>query len=329
MQAAVLGATGFIGGHVVRALNNAKIDVRVVRRSRGPALALKDLAFEDFHGDLDDVASLKNALEGIDVVFNTAGYYPIYSSEKERQKSVALAQIRNFIQAVADCKISKVVYTSAMSTMGYDPQHPDVPSDEETPYDPRHFRGAYYEIKYAVEQELLKAAQDGLPIVIVNPTGVFGDHDVKPSSGQVIVAIAKKQFPAVIQAKANVIDVRDVAKAQVAALHHGQVGERYILGSHNTDAVAMAQLIAKIAKVDPPKFRIPLPLAEVAARLSELSGKLLRQEKPLLPLVGIHFLKYGMHYNTQKAVRVLGLTHTPMEETFDRALRWFGKNGYL
>jgi nucleoside-diphosphate-sugar epimerase len=108
MQAAVLGATGFIGGHVVRALNNAKIDVRVVRRSRGPALALKDLAFEDFHGDLDDVASLKNALEGIDVVFNTAGYYPIYSSEKERQKSVALAQIRNFIQAVADCKISKI-----------------------------------------------------------------------------------------------------------------------------------------------------------------------------------------------------------------------------
>ncbi len=326
MLAAVLGATGFIGGHIVRALNNAKIDVRVVRRSSGPSLALKDLTYDEMYGDLDDADSLKNAFQDVDVVFNTAGYYPIYSLGKQSQIDIALSQINNFIEAISESKVKKVIYTSAMSTMGYNPHGL---SDENTPYDTHHFKGTYYEMKYAVEQELLKAASAGTPIVIVNPTGIFGDHDVKPTSGQIIVAIAKKQFPAVIQAKANVIDVRDVAKAQVAAIHRGKVGERYILGSHNTDAITMCEMIAKIAQVDPPKIKIPLPLAEGVAMVSEVVGKIFHQEKPALPLVGIHFLKYGMHYDCQKAIRELGLTSTPIEETFDRALRWFGKNGYL
>lgn len=326
MLAAVLGATGFIGGHIVRALNQAKIDVRVVRRSRGESLALKDLTYEDMHGDLDDADSLKNAFEGVDVIFNSAGYYPIYSLGKQSQIDIALSQIKNFIEAVNASKASKVIYTSSLSTMGY---NPNGLSDENTPYDTHHFKGAYYEMKYAVEQELLRATKNGSPIVIINPTCIFGDHDVKPTSGQIIVAIAKKQFPAIIQAKANIIDVRDVAKAQVAAIQHGKIGERYILGSHNTDAITMCETIAKIAKVTPPKIKIPLALAEGAAIISEVFGKILHQEKPALPLVGIHFLKYGMHYNCQKAQRELGLTHTPMEETFDRTLRWFGKNGYL
>lgn len=326
MLAAVLGATGFIGGHIVRALNQAKIDVRVIRRSSGDSLALKGLDYEEMYGDLEDTASLKNAFQDVDIVFNSAGYYPIYSLEKHKQIRMALRQIQNFLQAVEQSKISKVIYTSAMSTMGYNPHGL---SDENTPYDSHHFKGTYYEMKYAVEQALLQAASRGTPIVIVNPTGIFGDHDIKPTSGQIIVAIAQKKFPAVISAKANVIDVRDVAKAQVAAISRGKIGERYILGDHNTDSVTMCDIIARLAKVDPPKIKIPLSLATGVALTSEIMGKILHQGKPALPLVGLHFLKYGMHYNCQKAIHELGLTSTPLEETFDRALRWFGKSGYL
>lgn len=327
MKAIVLGATGFIGSHVARALVAEGIDVRILRRGTSPTLALEGLKVEQVIGDLDDKASLIQGMKGCDVLFNAAGYYPLYSFERENQKKTAVQQMKNVIEAAKEAGISRFVYTSSMSTIG---KNPDGPSDEETPYDPKHFTGLYYEIKYLLEQEALKAARDGLHTVIVNPTGVFGDYDVKPTSGTLVVAIAQKKVPAIIDALMNAVDVRDVGKGQVAALLKGESGRRYILGSHNTTVWEISHLIARLVNVPPPRIKLPLVLAEGAAFLSEILGKyVLHQEKPFMPMVGIDFLKYGMHYDTSRAEKELGFTSTPLEETLAREVRWFREKGYL
>lgn len=326
-NAIVLGATGFIGSHVARALVKEGIDVRVLRRQSSPTLALEGLKVEEVLGDLNDKGSLVRAMKGAHCLFHVAGYYPLYSFEREKQKAIALRQIRNVLEAAEEAKVPKIVFTSSMSTIG---KNPSGLSNEETSYDPTHFRGLYYEIKHEVEQEVLAYCKKGLPVVIVNPTGVFGDYDVKPTSGILVVQIAKRKVPAIIDAKMNAVDVRDVAKGQIAAMKQGKIGRRYILGGHNTTVWEVSCLIARLAKVPPPRLKIPLFVANGAAWLSELAGfYLLHQDRPALPIVGIDFLKYGMHYDTTRAQTELGFKVTPFEETFDRALAWFRKNQYL
>lgn len=327
MKAIVLGATGFIGSHVVRALIGEGIDVRILRRRSSPTLALEGLKVEEAIGDLDDKGSLVKACRGSHVLFHTAGYYPIYSFKRDEQKAHALRQMKNLLEATREAKVSKIVYTSSMSTIG---KNETGPSNEETPYDPRKFRGLYYEIKYLLEQEVLSAVQAGLPVVVVNPTGVFGDYDVKPTSGILVVQIARRKVPMIADAKMNAVDARDVARGQIAAMKLGKIGRRYLLGGHNTTVWELASLIARLSGVPPPRMKLPLFMARAAAFSSEVLGKyLLHQDKPLFPRVGVDFLRYGMHYDTTRARTELGLKPTPLEETFERAIGWFRKNGYL
>lgn len=328
MKAVVLGATGFIGSHVARALVTEGITVRIVRRRSSPTLALEGLKVEETVGDLNDKPSLVRAFKECDALFHVAAYYPLYSFDREKQKVLALRQMKNVLEAAAESGIPKIVYTSSMSTIGKATD--GAPSNEETPYDPRYFRGLYYEIKHLAEEAALAATKEGLPLVVVNPTGVFGDYDVKPTSGSLVVAIASRKLPAIFDAKMNAVDVRDVARGQIAAMRQGKVGRRYILGAHNTTVWEVARLIARLAGVSPPLLKLPLFLGEVAAFASEALGRyLLRQEKPLIPRVGIDFLKYGMHYDTSRAQSELGFKTRPLEETFERALSWFRKNNYL
>ncbi len=338
MKALVLGATGFIGSHVVRALVQEGVDVRILRRQSSPHLALKGLKLEESIGDMNDFDSLKKAVKGCEVIFHVAAYYALYSFEKEKQKTLALQQMKNVLKAAEG--VSKFIYTSSLSTIGRpvgavlvtggNPLGTAPLSNEDTPYNPADFTGLYYEVKYLLEQEALRQAQQGLPVVIVNPTGVFGDYDVKPTSGSLVVAIASGKLPVLFDAKMNAVDVHDVARGQVAAMKIGKVGRRYILGSHNTTVWEIAHLIARLAKVSPPRLKLPIAVGEVAAYASEIVGKfVLHQDKPLIPRVGIDFLKYGMHYDTSRAKTELGFTSTPMEETFDRAIVWFRKNQYI
>jgi len=326
-KAIVLGATGFIGSHVARALVEEGLDVRALTRSSKPSLALEGLKVERVTGDLNDLNSLKRAFQGCDYLFHVAGYYPIYSNHFDRQENLALAQMENVLAAAESVHFKRIVYTSSLSTIGREPS--GKPSTEETAYETRHFTGLYYQIKFLQEAAALTAADQGLPVVMVNPTGVFGDYDVKPTSGALVIAIAKKQLPFLFDAKCNVVDARDVAKGQIAAMKKGKVGRRYILGSHNTTSWEMARTIARIAKVRPPYARLPLAIGEIAAHASEFVGRLFRQDKPLIPLVGIDFLKYGMHYDTSRAKSELGFMSRPIEETFERALAWFKKHRYI
>ncbi len=322
----VLGATGFIGSHVARALVAKGYDVRCLSRSLIPSPALEDLKVERVIGDIDDPESLKKAMGGCQALFHVAGYYPLYSLNAESQKKTAEIQMRNVLESAKIAGIEKIVYTSSMSTIGKTSD--GSPSNEDTAYDPDYFIGLYYRIKRLQEDMVLEAAKRGQWIAVVNPTGVFGDHDVKPTSGALIVALIKKQAPFLFDAPMNAVDARDVGRGQVAALEKGVSGKRYILGGTNTTVWNLAQKICAIAKVRPPFARLPIFVGDVLSLVSETVEDALNRPKPLLPQVGIDFLKYGMHYDVSRAREELGFTSVPLEETLTRAVEWFRKNGY-
>jgi dihydroflavonol-4-reductase len=330
MKALIIGATGFIGSHIARACLQAGWAVRVTRRNSSSLLALEDIKDRvDFvEADLLDVDSLIQAMKGCDCVFNTAGYYPLYSFDIDGQEQKALEYLSNLTVALEKCEVPRLVYMSSMSTMGL-AQEGQL-ADETTPYDPSRHRGAYYRIKYAVEQKLLEEISKGLPALIVNPTGVYGTHDVKPTSGAFITMVAKGRVPALVDRPINIIDAHDVGRLAVAAAARGRIGQRYLLGGTNTSTFDFAMRVAALAGVKGPSWRMPLSLLKGLARSSEyVSRFILHANQPLLPSVGVEFVEYGQHYDDAKARKELDSQRRPLDQTIAAALQWFTDNKYI
>ena len=81
MKALVTGATGFIGGAVVRALVDRGIDVRVLTRGESDLHNLQDLTVERVEGDLRDEASLRKALTGCQQLYHVAAHYALWAKD--------------------------------------------------------------------------------------------------------------------------------------------------------------------------------------------------------------------------------------------------------
>lgn len=319
----VLGATGFIGGHIaLLALKNG-YHVRGFRRNPESTGHLGDYGIEWVNGNLADFDSLLNAMQGMDVVFHAAAFYPNHAKPKNVPDQVAHAvdEIERVIQAAKTAGIKRFVYTSSLTTIGHPPKGSKRLANETDFYIPGSLpKSAYYESKIAMENCVLKAAQAGFPAVVVNPTAVFGPGDVHLSLGKILIAIKRGYVLAWVPATTNVVDVRDVAIGHLAAARNGRIGERYILGGFNTSVKTIIDIVASIFKVSRPRFPISIKTIERIVRFVDL-----------LP-----FLSTGNHmraiplwqsFNTTKAENELGMQHRPFEQTVEDAMRWFKENG--
>jgi len=146
--ALVLGASGFIGGHVARALLEEGWGVRGLRRSPQSVGHLGDLRIDWFEGDVEVPASLRPAMEEADVLFHVAGYVPPNTYRIPAKVAQAVQRIRGVLQAAEAAGIRRVVYTSSLSTIGAPPGAHRL-ADERDAYIPWTAHGsAYYECKY-------------------------------------------------------------------------------------------------------------------------------------------------------------------------------------
>ena len=313
----VLGATGFIGGHIAREAAARGWQVRALRRKPGFTGAIGDVNVEWITGNLDDRSSLLDAMRGCDVIFHSAGAYPHGTRQIDRAVQSAQGQMCNVIEAARSAQPDRLIYTSSFTTIG-GPGEPGRLADERDPYRPGTAGDAYYEAKWAMEAEALHS---GLPLVVLNPAAVFGPGDVHLAVSEIILMAAQGRVPVYFDATFGAIDVRDVAAAHLNAVERGRVGERYLLSAHNMTLKDGLDLIARLAGVKPPSIYLgPHTLNAIIAIGKYLPGGLIGH---------LRTMRFWQPLNNAKAVNELGLTSRPIEETLRDALAWFRANGYL
>jgi dihydroflavonol-4-reductase len=320
--ALVLGASGFIGGHIASAALEHGWHVRGLRRRPLATGHLDDAPVDWYEGNLDQPATLSPAFQGADIVLHAAAYYPKNSRNIPGQVAQAVHQARAVLDQCRAAGAARLVFISSLTTIGRPPAGEARLADERDHYTPGSLpQSAYYECKYAMESEVLRASA-GLPVVVLNPTAVFGPGDVHLTLGRILLAIARGYGVAWIAAEANAVDVRDVAAAAIQAAEVGGVGERYILGGHNLPVRDLMSLAAEAAGVPPPRFEIPLWTIDVVVAL----GKML----PLLDVAGNHLraVRQWQGYDSSKAARELGLRPRPLADTLGEALDWFTAHGF-
>lgn len=326
MKALVTGATGFVGGAVARALVRAGVDVRVLARSQSDTQNLSGLPLERLEGDLLNPASLRTALAGCQQLYHVAAYYALWAKDPSIFYDVNVTGTRNVLAAARLAGIQRTVYCSTIGAIG-------LPADgglgtENTPVSLDQMAGHYKRSKYLAEQEVLKFASEGLPVVIVNPSAPVGAGDVKPTpTGQVIVDFMKGRMPAYIETGMNIVDVDDVAAGHLLAMEKGRQGQRYILGCRNLMLKDVFDILSVLTGIKAPSLRLPrsavLPLAYVNHWIANLTGR-----PPRIPLEGVKMAKYRMHYDCNKAIRELGIPQTPPEASLEKAVQWFRSHGY-
>lgn len=180
-RALVIGC-GFIGSHIVEALNSRSQPPIVLSRSRPAEAVAGQIAEGDLHlGDAADPALLERLLDGVDqVVFSAGGLLPAQSErEPERDRELTLRPVRAVLEALRSRPRIGLTYLSSGGTVYGEPDR--LPIDEDAPTGPI---GEYGKLHLACEAEVLEQSREhGTPVRILRCATVYGEHQA-PDRGQ-------------------------------------------------------------------------------------------------------------------------------------------------
>ena len=322
------GASGFVGTAVARRLIEEGLSVRALVRRTSNRANLSGLDLEIVEGDIRDAGLLDKAVGGARYVFHVAADYRLWAPDPQEIIATNTNGTRAVMAAALKAGAERVVYTSSVATLRLTGD--GSPSDETMPLDEADAIGAYKKSKVLAERLVERMiAEEGLPAVVVNPSTPIGPRDVRPTpTGRIVVEAASGRMPAYVDTGLNLVHVDDVANGHVAALKHGRIGERYILGGQDMTLGEMLAVIAHLAGRKPPSIKLPrqliYPVAYGAEAMARITGR-----EPFATVDGLRMAKYKMFFSSAKAERELGYRARPAADALAEAYRWFREAGYL
>ncbi|MEP7340114.1 MAG: hopanoid-associated sugar epimerase [Acidobacteriota bacterium] len=328
MRAFVTGATGFIGGNLVRALLADGHQVRALVRPASDLRNVAGLPIETVSGDLDNQQILTEQVAGCDCVFHVAAHYSLWAKDRDAIYRANVAGTKNLLAAAQRARIKRFIHTSSVAAIGV--PVPGTLANEETQTTLEALVSDYKKSKFLAERAAREAAHNGLDVVIVNPSTPIGAYDVKPTpTGEIILRFLQDRMPAYVHTGLNLIDVDDVVRGHILAWQKGRTGERYILGNCNLTLKEMLEILAAITGKPAPRFAIPHALPLAVAFVDEMILARYFGKKPQVSFYSVQMSRKAMYYDSSKAISELGLPQSPIEGAIEKAVCWFAASGYV
>jgi len=324
----VTGATGFIGSNVVRALLKAGKEVKGLLRPTSNRKAIDGLDIELAYGDLRDRDSLVKALKGCDRLYHVAALYVLWARDPKVIYACNVEGTKNMLSAALERGVEKVVYTSTAAALGN--RLDGGLTNEETEFNLWDLADDYVKSKVYAERQALEFYEQGLPVVVVNPSGPIGPWDVKPTpTGAAIVHFLNRNLPGYVDGIVSLVDVEDVAVGHLLAAEKGRPGERYILSTENLTVKTMMQLLEEVSGTRAPRLKFPTPMAMATGYLMTWISNHITKRPPLVTLAAVDLLRSRPGVDASKAVRELGFPQTPIRDSLQKAVEWFRQHGYV
>ena len=319
-QAFVTGATGFLGRNLVEELARRDWEITALCLPTDKTESLKRLAINVVTGNITGRESLVAAMPTApDAVFHLAANTSSWSAHDAQQYRDNVVGIGNMLDVALLKGAKRFVFTSSISSYGY---QPGCRLDESTPSNAMtcgHYN--YGKTKYLAEQLVKTAVQRGLSAVILNPVNILGPYDVNNWTKQLIRPVFEGKMRIVPPGKAMWCYVQDAVDAHLAAVDHGAVGENYLLGG---DEASFQEVINEIERQmgKPLSTRVtPQAVLWLAMMASELKSKLDGKE-PTLTVERYKRAVAHISCNFDKAARDLGFKVTPLPVTLQATIRW-------
>jgi dihydroflavonol-4-reductase len=313
----VTGANGHLGNNLVRTLVGRGERVRAAVRNLANAEPLEVLASEIVRLDLTDKDSLREALEGVETLYQVAAVFRLWARDPEQEIiQPNLEGTRNVLEAAAESGVKRVVYVSSSTTLERNSPYRKGPIDE-TRWTTNYYGNPYTRSKVESEKLAWRSAQElGLSVVSVLPSTIIGPNCFRltPSMG-LLERVVRGALPVDMNIRFNFVDVRDVAEAMLAAAERGRAGERYILaGDESMGIPTLIELASEVSPGLQPPPKVPRPVLMGIASVMELGGRLTGREPALVRSQVRMFYGTDQELVTEKARRELGYAPRSSEE---------------
>jgi len=319
----VTGGTGFIGSHLVEALVKRGYKVRCLVREKSDVKHLKDLGVELVYGDICDENSLKNAVQGVSVVFHLAGILGRWGVPKEVYWDIHVKGTENLLKACIENGVKRIIYCSSAGVLG---PIEKPPADESYPYNPSNI---YEKTKAEAEKAILNC-KEKLEVTVIRPEFVYGPRDMHVL--RLFDSIQKGRFFIIGDGESllHPTYIDDLIQGFLLCLENEEsIGEIYLITGETP--VKVRDLVAMIAEelgVSPPKIHVPKWLAYMAAILFESASRLFNFEPPIT-LSQVKFFTQHRAFDYSKAKSELGYCPINLKKGIRKTVSWYRKNGYL
>lgn len=307
------GASGFLGSYLLRALVRRGYQVRALKRKSSPLHLVQDILnqVEWVDGDINDFASLEEALEGIDDVYHAAALVSFDSKDKAEMLKVNFQGTENIVNIAQEKGIRKFLYVSSIAALGRKENVKVI--NEEAQWENNKYNTDYAISKFKGECEVWRAIQEGLSAVIVNPSMIMGAGYWHAGTAKMFKQIEKGLmfYP---QGGTGFVDVRDVAEASIKLMESDVVGERFILNAENLFFKDVFDQIAQVLQKKPPFLKAGKWLIDLMWRLDSIKSTLLGIS-PVLTKELARNMQLYFEYDNSKIKKELNFQFIPIAQT--------------
>ena len=307
----VTGATGFVGSHTVAALTAAGHEVRVLVRNpeRIPgSLGALGLDPEVALGDMTDADAVGAAVDGCEVVIHAAAQIGVGGGGPATDTN--LAGVRTVVGAALDAGVRRVVYTSSVTA--HTPTDAPVLTLDSPLVEPLSPYGA---TKVAAERLLRSWQDEGKPITIVVPGGVYGPDAPDLINSFTAILAALDAMMLVPPSGTTVVDVRDLAELLTRVAVADEYVPRVLAGGH---FVTWREWVNGLERaVGRPVAHQVVTHEEILALARDLSTLAAETgEEPMLTEEAALVMATGVPLDDEASLRRFGVELRPLDDTF-------------
>jgi farnesol dehydrogenase len=318
----VTGATGFVGKQLALRLAVSGHTVHALYRSEAKIEGLKHPNIKPFKGALGDLASIDNAMKGCDQVYHLAAFAAVWTRNAEEIYEQNVQGTVNILESARKLGVKRVVYTSTAGVFGPSGENPNT---EDSPLAETHFIH-YDRSKVQAEQKVKAYAKDGMDVVIVHPTRVYGPGKLGDSNG--VTRMIRDYLngnwhiiPGNGKSVGNYVFIDDVVDGHILAMEKGRKGERYLLGGSDLSFNEFFRILKEVTGSRYFLIKIPLFagifIASIMLTFAKLTGR--------MPLITPGLLKRYSHnwaVSSEKARTELGYDPVDFRGGLHRTVEW-------
>lgn len=320
----VTGATGFLGLNLVEQLTAEGWRVVALCRPTSPVERLAPFGVAPVEGDIADPASLEAAIpRHVDAVFHVAANISIWSRNNRAQYRDNVDGTANMLAAARAAGARRFLHTSTWNVFGL--EHAEI--TEATPRTAADSWINYDRTKYLAEQAVRRAAADGFPAVILNPTNIIGRYD-RAGWARMILMVAGHRLPGIPPGAGSFAHAEAVARAHIAAVELGRPGENYLLGGADASFVELVRLIGEVTGEPVPKRPVPGWVLRAYARFAVGRAALTGRAPEATP-EGVAMVLARPRMTSSKAIDELGYRPAPLRAMVEDSYHWLRSEGLL
>lgn len=316
MNILITGITGLFGSQLAREFSH----LGMIHGLKKETSSLELLNGVDFpihwhHGEVSDSDSLLEALAGIDLVIHAAGLVSFNTRDKNRLFQINTTGTANLVNAMLSTGVTKLVHVSSVAAIGRTPELTVL--NEDFKWIESTLNSNYAVSKYWAELEAWRGEQEGIDLIVVNPSVLIGKAHYGKSSAALFSYVLKenKFYP---KGDLNYIDVRDAARITRILVENQAWGERFIL---NKESISFREFFNEIGTVFGKKApSIPLTNWQVAVfsgivsflRVFGMNRFPVNNKSAMLSQQKIYF-------DNSKVQRLLQYPYLPLKESLEWA----------